>query len=187
MRSVSAGGRHPALFASGAHIRFTHQPGHVLARRASPLIFQLTMDARTAISALMARKYLSNLFGKPSIFSLALTGRALAPGVKATFRDSKYVTHEHDGKFALVVVNKLLVHLESREKLLTTFLVGHAPVGLFPARGGSRRFSSSNGVCCPLPGNASLSCSANSLRHWCMDVSEIPSSRATCTMDFPLV
>ena len=133
--------------ASGAHVRFTHQPGHPLARRASPLIFQFTMDARTAISASMGDKDLSNLASSLSIFSFVLTGRTLAPGVKAAFRDSEHVAHHHDGKFVLVLFNKLLFHLESREKMLTTFFKISRSCWTLSSSRLRRRFSSSNGKC----------------------------------------
>jgi hypothetical protein len=79
------------------------------------------MDAWTAISASVSGKDLPNLLRKVSLFSGALTGRALAPGVKAAFRDSEHVAHPRDGKFVLVLFNKLTFHLESREKMLTAF------------------------------------------------------------------
>ena len=71
------------------------------AREASALLVQLSVDARTPISALMLVKHLPNFLGEESSFSLALTGRALAPGIKATFRDSKDVAHDYDSKFVL--------------------------------------------------------------------------------------
>ena len=43
-----------------------------------------------------------------------------APSVIATFPDSKHFAHDHDGKFLLVLFDKLIFHLESREKMLTT-------------------------------------------------------------------
>ncbi len=55
----------------------------------SPLIVQLLVDAWTSISALVPVKHLLNLLSKPSIFSLALAGFSLAPGVQAAFRDSE--------------------------------------------------------------------------------------------------
>lgn len=90
------------------------------------------MDAWASISASVREKYLPDLLSKLSIFSRALTGRTLAPGIKVTFRDSQHIAHHHDGKFVLVLFNTLLFHLESREKMLTTFLRYRAPVGLFP-------------------------------------------------------
>src|SRR5581483_2935882 len=121
MRRVSAGGQHPALFAAGRKLRLAHQPGYPFARRASPLIFEFTMNAWTPISPLMRDKNLLNLLRKLSIFPCALTSRTFAPSVKAAFRDSKHMAHHHDRKFVLVLFNKPILHLESREKMLTTF------------------------------------------------------------------
>src|SRR3974390_3443240 len=155
MGSVSFGGQHPASFAPGGESSFTHQPGHSFARSALPLILQLTMNARAAISASMGDKDLPNLLRELSIFSFASAGRTLAPGIKATFRDSKHVAHDHDGEFLLVLFHKLICHLESREKMLTTFFnISRSCCTLSSSRL-SRRFSSSNAVWCPLPGNAS--------------------------------
>src|SRR5215471_10225640 len=79
------------------------------------------MNTRTAISLSMSVKYLSNLFSEQSIFSLASTGGTLAPGIKSAFGDTKHLAHDHDGKLMLVLFNKLIFHLDSREKMLTTF------------------------------------------------------------------
>jgi hypothetical protein len=70
------------------------------------------MQARAAVSALMSAQFLSKLFYELGIFSLALTGRTLAPSVKATFRDIEHSAHDHNGKFLLVLFNKLIVHLD---------------------------------------------------------------------------
>ena len=121
MRRVSAGGQRAALFAPGADFRLTHQPGYPFAGGSTPLIFQFSIDTRASISALVCEKHLPDCLRQLSIFSGALAGRALAPGIKATFRDSKDIAHDHDGKCVLVLFNKLLFHLESREKMLTTF------------------------------------------------------------------
>jgi hypothetical protein len=120
------------FFAPGAHVRLTHQPGHPFAGGCATLIFQFTMNARTAISSLVREKYLSNLLRQLSIFPLALTGRTLAPGIKATFRDSEHVAHHHNGKFLLVLIDEPIFHLESREKMLTPFLLYLALAVLFP-------------------------------------------------------
>src|SRR5215469_653997 len=50
-----------------------------------------------------------------------------------------------------------------------------------------RRFSSSNGVWCPLPGNACFPCSRATLHQCESTLSEIPNSRATWLILFPLV
>lgn len=146
MCHISPGGQHPTSFAPGAHVRLTHKSSHPLARDASPLILQLSIDTRTPISASMRDKDLPNLLRKLSIFSLALAGRTLAPGIKATFRDSKHLAHGHDGKFLLVLFNTLLSHLDSREKMLTTFFsISRSCCTLSNSRL-RRRFSSSSGV-----------------------------------------
>src|SRR5579875_356372 len=120
MGRVSFGGQHPTSFALGRERGFTHQPGHSFARSIAPLILQLTMNAWAAISASMGSVNLPNLLCELSIFSCAPAGRPLAPGIQATFRDSKHVAHDHDREFLLVLVDKLIFHLESREKMLTT-------------------------------------------------------------------
>src|SRR5260370_29139975 len=105
MCHIGPGGQHPTAFAPGTHVRVTHTSGHPLARDASPLILQLSIDTRTPISASMRNKDLPNLLRKLSIFSLARACRTLAPGRKATFRDSKHLAHGHDGQFLLVLFN----------------------------------------------------------------------------------
>lgn len=62
--------------------------------------------------------------------------RALTPCIIGTFRDSEYQAHGHNGKLLLVLFDTLPVHLDSRDKMLTTFLEYRAPVALAPARGG---------------------------------------------------
>src|SRR5690348_8989970 len=39
------------------------------------------------------------------------------------------MAHDNNGKFVLVLFNKLMFHLDSREKMRTVFLVCHAPAG----------------------------------------------------------
>src|SRR6266571_6343224 len=109
----------------------------------------------------MRDKDLPNLLSEASIFSFAPAGRALAPGVKATFRDSQHLAHGRNGKFLLVLFDKLIFHLDSREKMLTTFFNMSRSCCTLSSSRLRRRFSSSNSVWCPLPGNASLPCSAN--------------------------
>ena len=121
MSCVLACGKHTTPFAFGTQLCLTHQPGHPFARDASSLIAQLGMQARAAVSATMSVELLSNLFCELGIFSLALTGGTLSPGVKATFRDTKHSAHDDNREFLLVLFDKLLFHLDSREKMPTTF------------------------------------------------------------------
>ena len=122
------------------------------------LLAQLGMQAWAALSATMSVKLLSNLFYELGIFSFALTGGTLSPGVKATFRDIKHSAHNDNGEFLLVLFDTLLVHLDSREKMPTTFFTRSRSCWTRSSSRLRRRFSSSNGVWCPLPGKASLPC-----------------------------
>ena len=115
MRSVSAGGHHPTPFAFGTSCCFPHQPRHAFARAATPLLFSLAVQTRTAVSAVMSAKSLSNRFGQLSIFSLALADRTFAPGRQATLRDIEHSAPDHNGKFLLVFFDKLIHHLISQE------------------------------------------------------------------------
>src|ERR1044071_6107344 len=110
MGSVSFGGQHPTSFALGAQFCLTHQPRHPFAGDASSLIAQLDIQAWATVSATMSVKLLSNLFCELGIFSFALTGGTLAPGVQATFRDSKHSAHDDNGEFVLVLFDKLIFH-----------------------------------------------------------------------------
>ena len=121
MSGVLACGQHTTAFALGIPLCLTHQSGHPFAGDASSLIAQFSMQAWAAVSATMSVEFLSNLFCELGIFSLALTGRTLAPCVKATFRDIKYSAHDDNGKFLLVLFDKLVFHLDSREKMPTAF------------------------------------------------------------------
>ncbi len=123
MREISTCGQHSPSFAFGTQPcwRVISLATRLPAMRASP-ITQFRMQARAAVSALMSAKFLSNFFCELGIFSLALTDRTLAPGVKATFRDTEHAAHDDNGKFLLMLVNKLIVHLDSREKMPTAFM-----------------------------------------------------------------
>ena len=101
--------------------------------RASP-ITQFRMQARAAVSAMMRVKLLSHLLRELGIFSFALSGGTLSPGREATFRDLKHSAHDDTGAFLLVLFDKLIVHLDSREKMPTTFLRYRAPAGLVRVR-----------------------------------------------------
>ncbi len=146
MRSVPPRGNHPTPFAPSAQSCLAHQPGHPFAREAPSLVAQLDLNTWTPVSLLMVLKDLSNMGGELSIFSPALTGRALAPGVKAAFRDFQDLTHDDDGKFLLVLFNKLVLHLDSREKMLTTFFRMSRSCCTLSSSRLRRRFSSSSGV-----------------------------------------
>jgi hypothetical protein len=121
MSWVLACGKHTPPFAFGIQPCLTHQSGYPFAGDASSLIVQLGMQAWAAVSAMMSLKLLSNLLCELGIFSFALTGGTLSPGVKATFRDIKHSAHDDNGEFLLVLFDKLLFHLDSREKMPTTF------------------------------------------------------------------
>ncbi len=60
--------------------------------------FNESIEARTAVSALMRDKYLLYLFSESSIFSLMEAGRTLAPSIQATFRNFQDLAHHHDGR-----------------------------------------------------------------------------------------
>jgi hypothetical protein len=121
MSCVPAWGKHTPPFAFGTPPCLTHESGHPFAGDASSLIAQLGMQAWAAVSATMSVKLLSNLCCELGIFSFALTGRTLSPGVKATFRDTEHSVHDDNREFLLVLCDKLLFHVDSREKMPTTF------------------------------------------------------------------
>jgi hypothetical protein len=158
MSCVPACGKHTSAFVFGTQPCLTHQSGHPFAGDASSLIAQLGMQAWAALSATMSVKLLSNLFYELGIFSFALTGGTLSPGVKATFRDTQHSAHDDNREFLLVLFDTLLVHLDSREKMPTTFFNLSRSCWTLSSSRLRRRFSSSNGVWCPLPGKASLPC-----------------------------
>src|SRR6266446_8618162 len=146
MGSVSFGGQHPTSFAPGAQVCLTHQPRHPFAREASPVVLQLCMDARTPISASVCDKDLPDLASQLSIFSAASADRTLAPGVESAFGNAKHLAHDHNGKLLLVLFDKLIFHLLSREKTLTTFFKISRSCWTLSSSRLRRRFSSSNGV-----------------------------------------
>jgi hypothetical protein len=131
MAEVSFRRLHTATFVPGREVCFLHQSSYPLAREASPLVLQLSVDPWTSISPLMVDKYLPNLLLDLSIFSLVLASRTLQPGILAAFGHFEHLAHHHYRKFMLVLFDKLILHLDSREKMLTTFLVCHALAGLF--------------------------------------------------------
>src|SRR5712691_30072 len=121
MGGVSPGGHDSPALSSRTEIGLAHQPGHPFARDASPLLTQLDVETRTAISALMSTKPLSKLFCELGIFSRVLADRALQPGVIATLVYSEHTAHDHNRKFLLILFNELISHLDSREKMPTAF------------------------------------------------------------------
>jgi hypothetical protein len=122
MGSVPPGGLDPTPFAPGSQLRLTHQPRYAFASDVSPLIFQLALDAWAPISASVCDKDLPDLLHELSIFLVVPAGRTLAPGIQSTFGKIKNLAHDHHGKCGLVLFNKPVFHLLSREKMLTTFL-----------------------------------------------------------------
>lgn len=65
--SVSFGSQHPTAFASGTHLRLAHEPGNPFARNPPPVVFDLPVDPRGTISALVPFKDRPNLLSKLSI------------------------------------------------------------------------------------------------------------------------
>ncbi|GHO71609.1 hypothetical protein KSC_105010 [Ktedonobacter sp. SOSP1-52] len=115
MSGVPACGKHTTPFAFGTQSCLMHQSGHPFTGDAASLITQLGMQAWAAVSTTMSVKFLSNLFCELGIFPFALTGGTLSPSVKATFRDTKHSAHDDNGKFLLVLLEKLIFHLDSYE------------------------------------------------------------------------
>src|SRR5438034_8454819 len=131
MSSIPARGKHTTPFAFGVQPRLTHQSGYPFAGDASPIV-QLGMQTWAAISTTMSVNLLSNLFCELGIFSFALTGGTLAPCVQATFRDTKHSAHDDNGKFLLVLFDKLLFHRIPVKRCPQLFLRYHVPAGPFP-------------------------------------------------------
>src|SRR5579883_2445205 len=121
MSGIAFGGLDPTRFSPGTHLRLTHQSRPPLASDASPLVFQLAMDAWAPVSASVRDNDLPDLLNQLSIFSAASAGRTLAPGGESAFGNAKHLAPHHNGKLVLVLFNKLIDHLLSREKMLTTF------------------------------------------------------------------
>lgn len=121
MGGVSSGGLSPTPFAPGTHLSLTHEPCYSFTCDMPPSIFQLAMDAWTPIPASVCDKDLLNLLHQLSIFLVVPAGRTPAPGIKSAFGHAKNLAHDHHGKFVLVLFNKLIFHLLSREKMLTAF------------------------------------------------------------------
>src|SRR5260370_32350962 len=96
-------------------------------------------------------------------------------------------THGFDRIFLLVLVDKLVLHLDSREKMLTTFFKISRSCRVISSSCLSRRSSSSCAVWCPLPGKACSLCAANCLHHLDRALSLIRSSRAIWLMGLPLL
>src|SRR5213080_769340 len=130
---------------------------------------------------------LLNMLCELAIFLAMLTHWTLLPGVVATQRDTQCATEHADRILLSILLNDLVPHNWPCEKMDTVFFRISRSCRVLSSSRLSRRFSSSNAVWCPLPGNASAPCSANSLRHWWIELSEMPSSRATWVIGFPLV
>src|SRR6266851_8143918 len=119
---AAIGGQHPTVFASGASPVLAHESGDSFARTPPPKLAEFGMNAWTPIDSPMGDKDLLYGGAELSIFSFALTHRALAPCIIPTLRDAEDSAHDDNGKFLLELFDKLIFHLDSREKMLTTFL-----------------------------------------------------------------
>ena len=75
-------------------------------------------------------------------------------GEVATHRHLQDTAHRLDGIFLLMRGNELVLHLDSREKMLTTFFKISRSCRVISSSRLSRRSSSSCAVWCPLPGKA---------------------------------
>lgn len=100
---------------------FAHQPGTPLASALDPLCLQLDIDARAAVHATIGLENDVHLFGEFGIFSAVLARRALAPGIVSTDRHVEYSAHQHNGRLVPVLLDELVSHSLSREKMPTVF------------------------------------------------------------------
>src|SRR5579883_3087030 len=156
MSGVSSGGQNPTAFAPGGESRLAHEPGHACASDLLPLVLEFSVNAWGTLPALVLINHLMNFLSELSIFSAALAGWALTPGIIATFRDFTDSTHDDHGKLLPVLFDKMIAHLDSREKMLTAFFSSSRSCWTRSSSRLRRRFSSSSAVWCPLPGNASF-------------------------------
>jgi len=76
-------GHHAPPFPPGTQISFSHEASHSFAATGASLIVELGVPAGTPVSLLRSDTSLPKLLSQLSRFSLAPTGRALAPGRKA--------------------------------------------------------------------------------------------------------
>jgi hypothetical protein len=96
------------------------------------------------------------------ILPLMLTQRAVLPRIVATQRHPKRLTEHPNGIVLSIVFHGLVPHSWPCEKMDTVFFSISRSCRVLSSSRLRRRFSSSNAVWCPLPGNASGPRSANS-------------------------
>jgi len=107
-------------------------------------------------------------------------------GIIATFRNLKRPTHHSNRILMQVICNELIFSSYGREKMPIAFFNTSRSCRKSSFSRCKRRFSSSRGGRCPLPGKASLPCSAKRKHQWLSVLSGIPKSRAIWDCDFPL-
>src|SRR5712692_2685366 len=143
----------------------THESSHPLAPARLALGVQDGMDAWTAIHLPIGLIDARDALPQPRVLLAAAAGRAQPPqpGIKPTHRHLQDAAHRLDRILLLVRSNELVLHRDSREKMLTTFFKMSRSCRVMSSSRLSRRSSSSWAVWCPLPGKACSPWSANCL------------------------
>src|SRR6266516_140903 len=122
-----------------------HEPGHTLAPAVLPFGLQHCVNAWTAVDLPIGLIDAHNALPQPSILLAAAAGRAQPPqpGIKPTHRHFQDAAHRLDRILLLMRSNKLVLHRDSREKMLTPFFKMSRSCRVTSSSRLSRRSSSS--------------------------------------------
>jgi len=86
-----------------------------------PVGSQRRMNPRTAIDLAVGLIDPLDMLSQHRIFSAPPAGSAFVPGVVSTHGDLQDSTHRGDGVLLLMLCYESVLHLDFREKMLTTF------------------------------------------------------------------
>ena len=79
------------------------------------------MDSRATVHTTIGLENAFDLVGEFGIFSAVLARLALAPGIVSTDRHVKHSAHQRKGSLVPVLLNEMVSHSLSREKMSTAF------------------------------------------------------------------
>ncbi len=164
-----------------------HQTHDPLAPTMNPILTPPGMDARAAVDVAVLLEDLLNQGRNSGIFSHVCIWLAVFAGIIAALGDVQSIAEQLNGILLTLLRDKLIPYARLREKMPIAFFKTSRSCRKSSFSRCNRRFSSSSGGRCPLPGNASFPCSAKRRHQWQSVLSGTPRSRAICACDFPLV
>src|SRR5581483_7380365 len=164
-----------------------HQAHDPFASPMDSLLTPFGMDTRAPVDLAVLLEALLKQSRNSGLFSRLCPRLTVFPGVVAALGNVQGLAEQLNSILVILLCNERILYASLREKMPRAFLSTSRFCRTRSFSRCNRRFSSSSGGSCPLPGNASFPCSAKRRHQWQSVLSGTPRSRASCACDFPLL